>query len=242
MNSSTQLKEELCEIGRRIWQRGFCGGNEGNHSVRVDDDKLLCTPTGVSKGFMTSDMICLTDMEGKPIDESGSRVTSEIRIHLAIYRRRPDVRAVIHSHPPHAMAFAMAGIPLPEGIHPEAEVFLGRVPLADYATPSTDALADSLMPHRSDNTNTILMRNHGAVCFEKSLTEAYYRMEVLDNYCKALLLSRQIGGPRVLSAEEMKQLLAVKSRFNLNDNRSDDEVSAEGLKRRNAPFFAAGSM
>ena len=242
MDTSEQLREEMCEIGRRIWQRGFCAGNEGNHSVRLEGDKLLSTPTGVSKGYMNPDMICLTDMNGRQLEENGSRVTSEIRIHLAIYRARPDVRAVIHSHPPHAVAFALAGIPLPEGIHPEAEVFLGRVPLAAYATPSTDALAESLLPHLTPATSTILMSNHGVVCFERSLNEAYYRLEVLENYCTALLLSRQLGGPRQLSAEEMRRLLEVKGRFNLEDNRSADDVSPEGLRKRNAQFYKLGEL
>lgn len=239
MNQYIQEREEICEIGRRIWQRGFCAGNEGNHSIRVGDDRVLCTPTGVSKGFMDPAMICLSDMQGKQVDENSWRLTSEIRIHLAVYRNRPDVKAVIHSHPPHAMAFAMNGIPLPEGIHPEAEVFLGRVPLADYATPSTDELAETLLPHLGNHTNTILMQNHGAVCFEQSLTEAYYRLEVLDNYCKALLLSTQLGGPSVLNHGKMMHLLAVKKQFGIADNRTEKDLSPEGLNIRNSLFFSA---
>jgi len=239
MDQYTQERQEICEIGRRIWQRGFCGGNEGNHSLRLADDRVLCTPTGVSKGFMTPEMICLSDMQGNQVDQNACRLTSEVRIHLALYRARPDVKAVIHSHPSHALAFAMAGIPLPEGIHPEAEVFLGRVPLADYGTPSTDELAETLLPHLGNHTNTIMMQNHGVVCFEKSLTEAYYRLEVLDNYCKALLLSLQIGGPTILNHEKMMHLLQVKKQFNIEDNRAEEDISPEGLNIRNSLFFSA---
>jgi L-fuculose-phosphate aldolase len=239
MNQYTQERQEICEIGRRIWQRGFCGGNEGNHSVRVDEDHVLCTPTGVSKGFMTPEMICLSDMQGNQIDQNTYRLSSEVRIHLALYRARPDVKAVIHSHPSHALAFAMNGIPLPEGIHPEAEVFLGRVPLADYGTPSTDELADTLLPHLENHTNSIIMQNHGVVCFEKSLTEAYYRLEILDNYCKALLLSTQLGGPSILNHEKMEHLLEIKKQFGIADNRTEEDTSPEGLNIRNALFFSA---
>ena len=116
-----QIKKEICEIGKRIWQKGFCAGNEGNHSVRISEDRVLCTPTGLSKGFLTPDMLCIVDMDGKQVDTNNKyKRTSEVLVHLAIYKQRDDINAVIHSHPPHATTFAIAGIPLPEGIHPEA--------------------------------------------------------------------------------------------------------------------------
>jgi L-fuculose-phosphate aldolase len=137
--SEFKIKEEICEIGRRIWHKGFCAGNEGNHSYRIGADRVLCTPTGISKGQLKPDDICLIDMEGKQLTGKRKR-TSEIMLHLAIYNARPDVKAVIHSHPPHATAFAIADIDLPTCIHPEAEVFLGAVKTAKYVTPGDKRL------------------------------------------------------------------------------------------------------
>ena len=179
-----QLKKQLCEIGRNIWLRGFCAGNEGNHSVRISDDRVLCTPTGISKGMLDPEDICVVDMDGNQVEKNarGRKRTSEVMVHLAIYKTRPDIKAVIHSHPPHAVAFCIANIPLPEGIHPEAEVFLGKTVYADYATPGGPKLPESFLHKLTPESNTILMANHGSVSFAKSLMDAYYLLEILDNY------------------------------------------------------------
>ena len=144
--SEWKLKEQMCDIGRRIWLKGFCAGNEGNHSFRLSENRVLCTPTGISKGFLNPDDICTVDLEGKQVAGKRKR-TSEILMHLAIYKARPDVKAVVHSHPPHATAFAVAGVELPTCIHPEAEVFLGAVKTAKYVTPGDTRLGESLMPY-----------------------------------------------------------------------------------------------
>jgi L-fuculose-phosphate aldolase len=237
-NNLWRLKQEMCEIGQRIWQKGFCAGNEGNHSVRLGDNRVLCTCTGVSKGFLKPEMLCVVDMDGNPIERNSTyQPSSEVKIHLAIYKHRPDVKAVIHSHPPHATAFAIAGVPVPEGIHPEAEIFLGRVPTAEYATPSTAELAERLLPHIGPQTNTVLMGNHGSVSFSDTLIDAYYRLEILDAYCKVLLLCRQIGPPNVLSPEQMTELLTVKQQFGMQDERL--ACAPDGcVGQFNAPFFA----
>ncbi|MEX2672152.1 MAG: class II aldolase/adducin family protein [Phycisphaeraceae bacterium] len=215
-----KLKQQLCDVGTKIWQRGFCAGNEGNHSVRIGEDRVLCTPTGYSKGSLTPDMVCLVDMDGKQIDTANKyKRTSEVLVHLAIYKKRPDVRAVIHSHPPHATAFAIAGIPLPEGIHPEAEVFLGRVPTAPYATPSKQDLPDSIIPLIDEHTNSVLMGNHGVVCFSKSLEDTYYKLEILDAYSRILMLVKQLGAVNVLDSNQMTELLEVKQNFGMPDKR-----------------------
>lgn len=216
-----RLKEQMCEIGRRIWLKGFCAGNEGNHSVRLSDGRYLCTPTGISKGFLEPDDICVVDAKGNQVEANpnGRKRTSEILVHLAIYAKRPDINAVIHSHPPHATAFAIAGIPLPEGIHPEAEVFLGKVQTAPYALPSTDALPNSILPLIKADTNTVLMGNHGSVSFSHDLTDAYYRLEILDAYCRILLLTKQLGHVNVLDKQQMHDLLKVKQKFGLEDER-----------------------
>ena len=218
--SEFKLKEEMCEIGRRIWLKGFCAGNEGNHSVRIGPDRVLCTPTGITKGFLKPEDICTTDMEGKQVAGKRKR-TSELLMHLAIYKARPDVKAVVHSHPPHATAFAIAGVELPTCIHPEAEVFLGVVKTAKYVTPGDTRLGESLLPYLKDS-NTILLQNHGTVTFSPTLEEAYYKLEIVDAYSRILMLAKSLGSVRPLDAGEMKELLELKVKFGLTEPRLAD--------------------
>lgn len=234
-----QRKREICEIGRRIWQKGFCAGNEGNHSIRLAPDRFLCTPTGMSKGFLEPDDLVVVDRRGEQTEPNprGRRPTSEVKVHLAIYRRRPDAAAVIHSHPPHATAFAIAGVPLPEGVYPEAEIFLGKVRTAPYATPSTQDLPDSLLPFIDEHTNSLLMANHGCVCFGPDLQAAYDRLEVLDAYCRILLLVTQLGRVNVLSDAQVLDLLKIKAAFGMGDSRLA-EAGQGGLGRDNAAFLS----
>jgi L-fuculose-phosphate aldolase len=217
-----QLRRQMCDIGHRIWQRGYCNGNEGNHSVRIGENRVLCTPTGISKGFLEPEDMCVVDLEGNQVESNprGRKRTSEVLVHLSVYKHRSDVQAVIHSHPPHAVAFCIAGMPLPEGIHPEAEVFLGKVPVAEYATPGTPELPQSIVPKIGPETNTSLMGNHGSVSFAETLYEAYYKLEILDGYCRQLLLARQLGQVNTLTKQQMSDLLQVKQRFGLSDERA----------------------
>jgi L-fuculose-phosphate aldolase len=218
--SEHKIKEQMCEIGRRIWLKGFCAGNEGNHSYRIGENRVLCTPTGISKGFLKPEDICVTDIEGKQIGGSRKR-TSEVLLHLAIYKARPDVKAVVHSHPPHATAFAIANVDLPTCIHPEAEVFLGQVRTAKYVTPGDTRLGESILPYVKDS-NTILLQNHGTVTFDKDLEGAYYKLEIVDAYSRILILAKQIGSIRPLDGNEMKELLDLKVRFGLDEPRLKD--------------------
>src|SRR5271170_4087304 len=222
-----KLKEQFCDIGRRIWLKGFCAGNEGNHSYRLSEDRVLCTPTGISKGGLKPDDLCVVDMEGKQVSGKRGR-TSEILMHLFVYKNRPDIRAVIHSHPPHATAFAISGIELPTCIHPEAEVFLGRVPMAKYVTPGDTRLGETLAPYIKD-ANTILLSNHGTVSFGSSLEDAYYKLEIVDAYSRILLLAKQLGYVQTLSNDQMKELLALKARFGMSDGRLTKDGKLQGL-------------
>ena len=227
--SEWKLKEQMCDIGRRIWLKGFCAGNEGNHSYRIGENKVLCTPTGISKGNLKPDDICVVDMGGKQLSGSRKR-TSEILLHLEIYKARPDVKAVIHSHPPHATAFAVAGVELPTCIHPEAEVFLGPVRTAKYVTPGDKRLGESILPYVKDS-NTIVLESHGVVCFSPNLEQAYYQLEIVDAYARILILAKQVGSIRPLESTEMKELLELKNRFGLKDARVDvglDKLSCAG--------------
>jgi L-fuculose-phosphate aldolase len=228
-----RVKEEMCEIGRRIWTKGYCAGNEGNHSVRISENRVLCTPTGVSKGFLTPEMICEIDMEGKQVAgcaalAAGWKRTSEVLLHLQIYKSRPDVKAVIHSHPPHATAFACAGVAVPEGIHPEAEVFLGKVRTAAYTTPACKELGEGVVALIGPETNTVLMGSHGSVSFSTSLMDTYYKLEILDAYCRLLLLVKQVGRVNVLGQKEMVELLEVKEKFGFREPRLKNVVEIGG--------------
>src|SRR5215212_10148817 len=244
--SEWKLKEQMCDIGRRIWIKGFCAGNEGNHSYRIGENRILCTPTGISKGNLKPDDICTVDLEGKQICGTRKR-TSEINLHLAIYKARPDVRAVIHSHPPHATAFAVAAVDLPTCIHPEAEVFLGAVRTAKYVTPGDQRLGESILPYVKDS-NTILLQSHGVVCFHPDLEQAYYQLEIVDAYARILMLAKSLGSVRPLAADEMKELLELKARFGLKDARVDaglEKLSCAGtdfLSRVGGDIATRGRM
>jgi len=216
--SEFKLREQMCDIGRRIWTKGFCAGNEGNHSYRLGPDRILCTPSLISKGNLKPDDMCIVDMEGKQISGKRKR-TSEILLHLGIYKERADIKAVIHSHPPHATAFAIADVELPTCIHPEAEVFLGPVKTAKYVTPGDTRLPDSIKPYIKDS-NTILLGNHGVVCYGSDLEDAYYKLEIVDAYARILLLTKQLGSVRPLDADEMTDLLNLKSKFGMFDPRT----------------------
>src|SRR5947207_14494693 len=230
-----KLKEQICEIGRRIYAKGFAAANDGNITIRVGANEVLCTPTMVSKGFLKPEDICKVDMTGKQISGNRKR-TSEILLHLAIYKERPDVRAVIHSHPPHATAFAIADIELPTCIHPEAEVFLGPVRTAKYVTPGDTRLGDSIKPFVKES-NTILLGNHGVVCYGPDLEDAYYKLEIVDAYARILLLTKQLGSVRPLATEEMKELLALKSKFGMPDPRTAPDAPPEAMACRGNDFL-----
>lgn len=220
-----KIKQQLCDIGRRIWHKGFCAGNEGNHSYKLGPNKFLCTPTGISKGNLSPDDICTVDGNGKQIAGKRKR-SSEFLMHAAIYKARPDVVAVIHSHPPHATAFAVAGIELPTCIHPEAEVFLGPVKMAKYVTPGDQRLAESILPFVKDS-NTVLMGNHGVVCFDTDLEQCYYKLEIVDAYARILLLAQQLGKVNTLKPDEMSDLILLKAKFGLNDPRMEQAKKGE---------------
>src|SRR5207248_5483857 len=212
-----QLKEQICEIGRRVYAKGFAAANDGNISVRLNEREVLCTPTMVSKGFIKPDDLCKVDYEGKQLAGKRPR-SSEILLHLAVYKNRPDVNAVVHCHPPHATAFAVAGVPVPKCILPEVEVFLGEVPTAIYETPGTQKFAETIVPHLK-SSNTIILANHGTVTFGPDLEKAYWNSEIIDAYCKILLLARQLGRVNYFTEQQTGELLDLKKRLGYDDVR-----------------------
>jgi len=217
----TTLKASVCDVGRRLWQRAYVDGNGGNISVRVAGDLVLCTPTLVSKGFMVPEDLCLVDMDG--VQRAGAkRATSEILMHLAIYRVQPLARACVHAHPPYATGFAVSGVRPPTCLIPEMEIFCGEVPIAPYFTPGTHEVGEAVA-RLADRHNTILMANHGAVGWGFDVQDAYFKMEILESYCRTVLVATQLGGPNRIAPELVRELLAIKRRLGIPDARLEGE-------------------
>lgn len=212
-----QLKLEICDIGRRIYHKGFAAGNDGNISYRLSEKEVLCTPTMISKGFMKPEDLCIVDMDGNQISGKRKR-SSEIRLHLTIMKARPDIKSVVHCHPPHATAFAVAREPIPQCVLPEIEVFLGDVPITTYATPGDQKFADTVLPFVA-KSNVIILANHGTVSFGESVERAYWWTEILDAYCRILMMARDLGKVNYFSEKETRELLDLKSKWGFKDAR-----------------------
>lgn len=212
------LKEQVCDIGRRLWQRAYVDGNGGNIAIRVADDLALCTPTLVSKGFMKPDDMCLVDLEGN--QKAGRRKrTSEILMHLQIMKRQPRAKATVHCHPPYATGFAVAGVQPPTCMVPEYEVF-ASVAIAPYRTPGTPEMG-KLVADLVDKHNTILMANHGVVAWSHlDVEDAYFKMEILEAYCRTILVSAQLGRPpNTMTPDQLRDLLKIKEGLGIPDPR-----------------------
>jgi L-fuculose-phosphate aldolase len=214
------LRAEIIKVGRKLWAREYVDGNGGNISVRLGSKYVLCTPTMMSKGDLEPADICLSDLEGNIL--AGDRLrTSELLLHLEIYKANPRARAVLHCHPPYATAFALTGTPPPVGLITEYEVFIGPTAVAPYETPGTQAFAETVLPFIQDH-NTILLANHGVVCWSDSVTHAEWLVEVLDGYCKTYLIAQQLGKPLAFIPEEkIKEILVLKRRLGLPDARME---------------------
>jgi L-fuculose-phosphate aldolase len=214
------LRAEIIQAGRKLWERGYVDGNGGNISVRLGTKYVLCTPTMMSKRDMKPADICLSDLDGNIL--AGDRLrTSELLLHLEIYRANSRARAVVHCHPPYATAFALTGTTPPIGLISEYEIFIGPSAVARYETPGTQAFAESILPYVKDH-NTIFLANHGVVCWSDTVTHAEWLTEILDNYCKTYLLAQQIGSPlSFIPEEKIKEILALKRRLGLPDARME---------------------
>jgi L-fuculose-phosphate aldolase len=221
-----QIRADIVEVGRRLWQRGFVASNDGNISVRIDERRLITTPKSVSKGFMTADMMVVTDLEGKKL--AGDRdPSSELKMHLQVYRDRPDARAVVHAHPPTATGFAVAGIPLDRAVLAEVVTTLGSIPIAEYATPSTDELPAACSKYLKAHDG-LLLANHGALAIGPDLFTAYYRMETIEHFARISLVTRQLGREHLLSREEVQRLQGLRGMYGIASPApvcTDDAVS-----------------
>jgi L-fuculose-phosphate aldolase len=189
--------------------------NDGNISVKLNEKEFLCTPTGVSKGFMTPDFICKVDAKGNVIQASGNfRPSSEVKMHMRVYEKRPDVNAVVHAHPCYATSFAIAGIPLTQPIMPEAVITLGCVPIAAYGTPSTMEIPDNVekyLPYY----DAVLLESHGALSWGPDIMNAYYKMESLEFYAELLYRARQLGGPKEFNQQQVERLYEIRRQMGI---------------------------
>jgi len=211
--SERQIRDDIVEVGRRLYARGYTASNDGNISVRLDAERLIMTPTNVCKGFMTPDMMCITDLEGRKI--AGDRnPSSEMQMHLEVYRQRPEVQAVVHAHPPIATGFAVAGIPLDRAVLAEVICTLGSVPIAEYATPSTRELPEAVRKYVKAHDG-MLLANHGALTLGLDVFAAYYKMETIEHFAKISLVARMLGGERLLSREEVSRLEKLRGSYGI---------------------------
>jgi L-fuculose-phosphate aldolase len=214
------IKKEICSVGRKLWMRQFVDGNGGNISYRIGPNEVLCSPTLVSKYDLTPDDIGMTDLGGVQIAGAKPR-TSELLLHLEIYKAVPEAKAVVHCHPPHATAYAITGRVPPNLIIPEFEVFVGKVAVSPYETPGTQAFAETVLPYVKTH-NTVLLSNHGIVCWADTVTHAEWYAEVLETYCWTLMIASQLGVPiSQISEKQGDDLLAIKKKLGLPDIRFD---------------------
>jgi L-fuculose-phosphate aldolase len=202
-------RREIIQIGKLLYERGYVASSDGNISARLDDGRIIATPTMTSKGRMTEDSLAVTDLEGKPLNDR--KASSELKMHLLIYREREDVKAVVHAHPPHGTAFAVANLAIDQPILSEVILALGCVPLTGYGTPSTDELTEEMQPFVRLH-NALLMANHGAVAYGDNLWQAFDRMETLEHTAKIAILARALGGARDLPAEAIEKLINVREK------------------------------
>ena len=206
-----ELRLDIVEVGRWVYQKGWVAANDGNISIRLDQGRILATPTGVSKGMMDPDDLIIVDMQGSKLEGRRER-TTEIMMHLTIYGLRPDVRAVVHAHPPAATGFATAGKALNLALLPEVIIGLGCVPLADYGLPGTPALTDPMLPY-IPKYDAILMGNHGAVTYGDDVQRAFFRMETVEHFARIALVAELLGGPKVLPKTEVDKLFDSRTRY-----------------------------
>ncbi len=226
--TAEQIKQEICEVGHRLYDHGFVAANDGNISVKLNDNEFYCTPTGVSKGSLTPDMIIKIDAEGNKI-EGTLNPSSEIKMHLRVFRERPDVNAVVHAHPPVATAFTVAGIPLDRYILPEAVLTIGDVPTCAYATPSTMEIPDSLMPYIQEH-DAFMLKNHGALTVGNTLTRAFFTMEEVEFNAKIMKYAMELGRIQEISEDKMYELMDLRVKMGLPGKHPGYKTAEERAK------------
>ena len=210
MVSEDEIRKQICEIGKRMYDRNMVAANDGNISVKISDNEILCTPTGVSKGFLSPGDLCKVDTKGNVIQTNSGRMpSSEMKMHLRVYEERPDVKAVVHAHPVYATTFAVANIPLSQPIIPKTIINFGCVPIAKYGRPSTMEIPDAVSEFVS-YFDAVLLEKLGALTYSDSLEAAYMKMESVEFYAQLLYQSKLLGVPRELTPGQMEELYELR--------------------------------
>lgn len=212
--SESQIRREICDIGQKMYDKGFVAANDGNISARVKDNVIIVTPTGVSKGGMTPDSLVKMDLDGN-ILAGRSRPSSEVKMHIEVYRQSDEIMSVCHAHPPMSTAFAVARRPLDRPIISEAIFTLGVVPVADYATPGTEEVPQSISPFVKDY-NAVLLANHGLLTWGDSLLQAFFRMESAEQYSRIMYYLDKIGEPQELKCDKVEELVAIREKAGIH--------------------------
>jgi L-fuculose-phosphate aldolase len=210
MKTEDTIKKEILQVCKRMYQSGFVAANDGNVSVKISENKIIVTSTGKSKGFIKQKDLLLIDSKGKVL-KGNLKPTTELAMHLFVYQKRKDVKAVVHAHPPYSIAFAVAGIGLDKYILPEVIVSIGKIPLAKYATPSTKEVSNSIAG-LIGNYDVILLKNHGVVAVGKDVEEAYHKLERVEHFAKILYLAMGLGNVDKLSKRDVDKLLKLKNK------------------------------
>lgn len=227
VKTEREYRDDICQIGRLVFQKGWVAANDGNITIRMDAERILATPTGVCKGMMQPDDLIIVDMKGNKIS-GRAQGTSEIAMHTTVYGLRPDIKAVVHAHPPVATGFATAGRQLNLALLPEVIIGLGCVPLADYGLPGTDALTEPMLP-LIPKFDALMMANHGAVCYGEDVFKAYFKMETMEHFARIQLVAELLGGAKVLPRTEVDKLLDSRTRYG---------VKAKSAGEPNCPMAA----
>lgn len=205
----SQARKLIIEVGKLLYERSYVVSSDGNVSIRLDENRVIATPTMTCKGRMTEDCLAITDLDGRPLNDK--KASSELAMHTLIYKMRPDIKAVCHAHPPHGTAFAVAGLAIDAPILSEVILTLGCVPLTGYGTPSTSELTDAMVPFVTHH-NALLMANHGAVAYGTDLWQAFDRLETLEHTAKIAILSRALGGANNLPADAIEKLINIREK------------------------------
>ena len=214
--SEREYREDMVRVCRLIYEKGWAAMNDGNVSIRLGEDRILCTPTAVCKGMVTAEDLICCDMAGNKVAGQRDR-TSEISMHLTIYSMRPEVRSVVHAHPPVATGFATAGRALDKALLPEVIIQLGAVPLAAYGLPGTPALSDGMRPF-IPRYDALLLANHGCTAYGRDVWEAFFRMEMVEHFARITFVAEMLGGARPLPREEVEKLFAARARYNVTSH------------------------
>jgi L-fuculose-phosphate aldolase len=241
VKTEREYRDDICQIGRLVFQKGWVAANDGNITIRLDAERILATPTGVCKGLMQPDDLIIVDMKGNKISGRAER-TSEIAMHTTVYGLRPDIKAVVHAHPPVATGFATAGRQLNLGLLPEVIIGLGCVPLAAYGLPGTDALTEPMLP-LIPKFDALMMANHGAVCYGEDVFKAYFKMETMEHFARIQLVAELLGGPKVLPRVEVDKLLDSRTRYGVKAKSAGEPncpVAAEDVGSSSSCGVSAG--